>query len=192
MLEERERSMTATNSYPKINFKSLATSVDDTMYDYNSSTVDQIALKYLPKDMLHQHQLLQQQQQQQQQHHQQQREEFTTNKTVKFEGVYEWQSTNTKGGMINQNMASVNFSCNMSIASRKYLQKYSLVDDDKDLQRPGRTGLLKDQNGRQAAIADGCYSSDNKEDGSETLIGVYGKENRILDFERLRSLPKLK
>ena len=132
------------------------------MYDYTSSTVDQIASKYLPKEMLQQHQ--------------QQRE--VKNKTVKFEGVYEWQSSNHKDGVINQNMASVNFSCNMSLASRKYLQKYSLTSHDED-RLP-----LKDQNGRQA-VADGGDDKDGDRCGE-------GKENRILDFKKLRSLSKLK
>lgn len=143
------------SAFPKINYKSLGTSVDDTLYDYTSSTIDQIASKYVPREMLLQHQ--------------EQRE--VKNKTVKFEGVYEWQSSNHKDGVINQ--TSVNFSCNMSIASKKYLQKYSLALHDED-RLP-----LKDQNGRQA-VAD-------EEDG-----GREGKENRILDFKKLRSLPKLK
>jgi len=162
VFEQRQRSMSEITtssppSFPKINYKSFVTSVDDTLYDYTSSTIDQIASKYVPREMLLQHQ--------------EQRE--VKNKTVKFEGVYEWQSSNHKGGVINQNMASVNFSCNMSIASKKYLQKYSLALHDED-RLP-----LKDQNGRQAAA--------DEEDGARE-----GKENRILDFKKLRSLQKLK
>lgn len=147
----------SSSFFPKINYKSFVTSVDDTLYDYTSSTIDQIASKYVPREMLLQHQ--------------EQRE--VKNKTVKFEGVYEWKSSNHKDGVINQNISSVNFSCNMSIASKKYLQKYSLALNDED-RLP-----LKDQNGRQAAA--------DEEDG-----GREGKENRILDFKKLRTLQKLK
>ena len=72
------------SSFPKINYKSFVTSVDDTLYDYTSSTIDQIASKYVPREMLLQHQ--------------EQRE--VKNKTVKFEGVYEWKSSNHKDGVI--------------------------------------------------------------------------------------------
>lgn len=161
VLNQRRRSTSAITSpppaFPKINYKSFITSVDDTLYDYTSSTIDQIATKYVPREMLLQHQ---------EQHE-------VKNKTVKFEGIYEWQSSNQKDGVINQNMASVNFSCNMSIASKKYLQKYSLALHDED-RLP-----LKDQNGRQVVT--------DEEDGSRE-----GKENQILDFKKLRSLPKLK
>ena len=137
-------------------------SVDDTFYDYATSTIDKIASKYVSQEIYHQQQ------------------EVTKNKTVKFEGVYEWQQTSNRHGVTNKNMASVNFSCNMSIASKKYLQKYSLeAGNDGDKRKPFQEG-----NGRPAMVR----SRDSNQGDEENT----GKENNILDYKKLQSLPKLK
>ena len=135
-----------TPPHPKINYVSM--SVDDTFYDSSLSNVNDIAAKYLPRDML--------------------QYEYRNNKTVKFEGVYERQLT---GRAVGSNITSVNFSCNMSIASKKYLQKYDLVSNEE-------RAPLKEQN-----------RINDKKNKDETLDG---KENNILDFQKLRSLQKLK
>ena len=126
-------------------------SADDTFYDNSFSNINNIAAKYLPKDLL--------------------QYEYRNNKTVKFEGVYEWQSSGRAGGSNKQNMTSVNFSCNMSIASKKYLQKYDLVSADDRLP-------LKEQNRKRE-------KKTNEDDKA------VGKENKILDLQKLRSLKKL-
>ncbi|XP_066930576.1 SCL-interrupting locus protein homolog [Clytia hemisphaerica] len=157
---DRQRSMSAAiNSYPKINYTSMS-SVDDTFYDYATSTIDKIASKYVSQEIFHQQQ------------------EITKNKTVKFEGVYKWQTSN-RNGITNKNMASVNFSCNMSIASKKYLQKYSLEASDDDKRKPFQEG-----NGRPARIRSRDANQENEENN--------GKENKVLDYKKLQSLPKLK
>ena len=82
-------------------------------------------------------------------------------------------------------MTSVNFSCNMSMATRKYLEKYELTrkcsDDNRD-ERKRRP--LQDQN------------SDNPERGNQiprktSQNDKLEKEN-ILDLKKLRNLRKLK
>lgn len=137
---------------PRINYMSLA--VDETMCE--ESNFERIAAKYLPDEYV--------------------KNQMTEirNKTVKFEGVYQ-----VNAGK-NTNMASVNFSCNMSIASKKYLQRYELGGENGDkLVKP-----LAEINGRLAshgvkqAIDARIPESDSD------------KEN-ILDFKKLRNLPKL-
>lgn len=146
----RQRSMSAISPpYPKINYVSM--SVDDTFYDTSPANINEIAAKYLPDKMLNC--------------------EYTNNKTVKFQGVYEWQSRDRATGGSKHNMASVNFSCNMSIASKKYLQKYDLVSGNERIP-------LKEKNQR----------GEMKSQSDETLDG---KENKILDLKKLKSLQKL-
>jgi len=162
---ERQRSMSvaAPPTHPKINYVSMS-SVDDTFCDYNSSSINNIASKYVPKELL--------------QH------EVRNSKTVKFEGVYEWETYNRKtdDGLINTNTTSVNFSCNMSIASRKYLQKYSLAPREDEERAP-----LREQNGRRVVV-----ERNKKPDEYEEDRNGGGKENKILDIKKLRSLQKLK
>ena len=129
--------------------------VDETLC--GESSFDRIAAKYLPDE------------------YQQQLE--VRNKMVKFEGVYEL-STGTAGKM---NTASVNFSCNMSIASKKYLQRYELVDNEKGVVA---TQPLLEVNGRPP------LQSRQSSSGDSRSYSESDKEN-ILDFKKLRNLPKL-
>ena len=126
--------------------------VDET---YEESNFNRIAAKYLPDEYL-QNQLTE-----------------VRNKTVKFEGVYE---LSTPGR--NMNMASVNFSCNMSVASKKYLQRYELIDGEKIAMQPlvEVNGRVMQQHARHS-VDSRSYSDSDKEN--------------ILDFKKLRSLPKL-
>ena len=138
-------------------------SLDDSSgEDY--SAIDEIAAKYIPKE----------------QFLKLKKQSKVKNKSIKFEGVYEWKTP----GKTN-NMTSVNFSCNMSMATRKYLEKYELTrkcsDDDRD-ERKRRP--LQDQN------------SDNPERGNQiprknSQSEKLDKEN-ILDLKKLRNLRKLK
>ena len=155
-------SVAAPPSHPKINYVSMS-SVDDTFCDYTSS-INNIASKYVSKDLL--------------------QYEVRNSKTVKFEGVWESSNLKTGGGDVlgNKNTTSVNFSCNMSIASRKYLQKYSLAPREDEVRAP-----LKEQNGRQIDV-----ERNNKKDEYEEDRSSSGKENKILDIQKLRSLQKLK
>lgn len=128
-------------------------SVDDSIYGYSTINFDAIAEKYVPTEYLRKHQ-----------------SEFK-NKTVKFEGVYKWETPGRNG--VPKNMTSVNFSCNMSIATRKYLKKYELIGSEES----DDTLPLRDNNGRPAV--------------TRKSVQVEGKEN-ILDLKKLRNLPKLK
>ena len=155
--QQRARSLSTgvVPTYPKINYMSM--SVDETFNAYAHNSIDDIAAKYLPKEFVIE-------------------QKHTTMKTVKFEGVCEnmWQ-TPSRG----VNMRSVNFSCNMSIASKKYLQKYELVDYEESSVQP-----LSNVNRR----------SEDRKQGKHNLttrnIEECNKEN-ILDFKKIRSLPKL-
>jgi len=148
--EERSRSYSTSviPSYPQINYVSM--SADETLFDNSLININDIAAKYLPKE-----------------YH---IEERTTNKTVTFEGVYEWQ-TPTK-----HNMRNINFSCNMSIASKKYLQKYDLAETDVSMAQP-----LSHTNGR----------SEHQRNVTPKKNDFEKDKENILDFAKLRNLPKL-
>lgn len=138
-------------------------SVDDTIYDYSTTNIDSIAAKYLPTEYLSKHQ------------------SEIKNKTVKFEGVYKWETPGRLG--VAKNMTSVNFSCNMSIASRKYLKKYELIENEDSEEAPP----LRDHNGRKAVL----HTKKHLPFSSDQTDSFEGKEN-ILDLKKLRNLPKLK
>ena len=157
--------------HPKINYISMA--VDDTMYDYSGSNVDAIAAKYLPPEYIQKQGKV---------------AEETRNKTVKFEGVYAWETPNRYG--ITKNTASVNFSCNMSIATKKYLQKYELLSSQEHDNDDRDSMPLKEHNGRVTVVPLKQPITQQKlSPFSET--DRFEKEN-ILDLKKLRKLPKLK
>ncbi|XP_065681790.1 SCL-interrupting locus protein isoform X3 [Hydra vulgaris] len=85
------------------------------------------------------------------------------NKTVTFEGVVE------------SNTTSVNFSCNMSIASKRYLQRYQLNEEKND--------FINKPIVRPSVDA-------NETVNREIKKSHVGKEN-ILDMKKIRNLPKL-
>ncbi|XP_065644903.1 SCL-interrupting locus protein homolog isoform X9 [Hydra vulgaris] len=86
------------------------------------------------------------------------------NKTVTFEGVVE------------SNTTSVNFSCNMSIASKRYLQRYQLNDEKNG-------DFITKPIVRPSVDANETVSREIKKSRD-------GKEN-ILDMKKIRNLPKL-
>ena len=87
------------------------------------------------------------------------------NKTVTFEGVVE------------SNTTSVNFSCNMSIASKKYLQRYQLNEEE-------NIGLLNRPLNKPLIDTNEIVHKEQKK------ARCAGKEN-ILDMKKIRNLPKL-
>lgn len=141
-------------AYPRINYMSM--SVDETYNEDMFSNIDEIASKYVSNVF--------------------KEKNVVKNKTVKFGNVYEWQTLATAGSM-----TSVNISCNMSIASKKYLQKYDLVENKTNSTKQP----LGDVNGRfvKKKISKNITRTEHK-------TKLEDKEN-ILDFNKIRSLPKL-
>ena len=96
-------------------------------------------------------------------------------KSVKFEGIFE--ESHFSRPEDNRNLVSVNFSCNMSIATKQYMKKYKLLDDiacgDGKEKQPER----KVAEVRQQTVSD----EDNEQ--SETLT--------VLNLDKLKRLPKL-
>lgn len=155
-IDEHPRSLSKSvvPAYPRINYMSM--SVDETYNEDMFSNIDEIASKYVSNVF--------------------KEKNVVKNKTVKFGNVYEWQTLATAGSM-----TSVNISCNMSIASKKYLQKYDLVENKTNSTKQP----LGDVNGRfvKKKISKNITRTEHK-------TKLEDKEN-ILDFNKIRSLPKL-
>jgi hypothetical protein len=134
-------------AHPRLNYMSM--SIEDSIDDHNMKQIETIAAKYLPKDLRLERNV--------QEVHT--RAEGMRTRTVQFEGVKE--RAHSDAVIHVQNTMSVNISCNMSIASKKYLQRYQLVPSDQ-----------------------------NKETEDGTANEVFTPPN-ILDMKKLRSLPKL-
>jgi len=134
-------------AHPRLNYMSM--SIEDSIDEHNMKQIETIAAKYLPKDLRLERNV-------QEMHT---RTEEMRTRTVQFEGVKE--RAHSDAVIHVQNTMSVNISCNMSIASKKYLQRYQLVPSDQ-----------------------------NKETEDGTANEVFTPPN-ILDMKKLRSLPKL-
>ena len=123
---------------------------------------DEIALKYLTGNQLH---------------HIQYNVTHKT-KSVKFEGVLEGDSA-PRTPKVSMNFVSMNVSCNMSIATKRYMQKYNLLEGEA---RPRSQNtplqLAKSTMKRDAVKIKKSTDKDN--------------ENcNILDLNKLKRLPKL-
>jgi len=148
------------HAVPKINYVTMS-SLDDTICEYGANDIDDIASKYLSKDFMTQIK------------NNIPWSNEIRNKTVKFQGVYQ-RETNRQ-----MTTTSVNFSCNMSIASRKYLQKYDLNADQRTMEKT----IEKRVGPANIKTKEKIETQIRKND--------INKEN-ILDFKKLRTLSKLK
>ena len=153
-----KQSRDVVSYHPRINYVSLLGT--ETSDDANA-LADEIALKYLTSNQMHniQYNVTQK------------------TKSVKFEGVLHDESV-LRTPKISMNFLSMNVSCNMSIATKRYMQKYNLLENET---RPRRNipPLLK---------------KDTKIDDAVTANESSDKENErsnILDLNKLKKLPKL-
>ena len=153
--------------HPRINYISMF--ANDTSDDENL-LADEIAMKYLTSN---------------------QRNNIKYNvtqrtKSVKFEGVYDDVCRTPK---LSMNFVSMNLTCNMSVASKRYMERYNLIQHDK---LPVFTDASPEENDRQNAK----LKSNSK--GSKTNQRLRDREqmeqnspDKILDLDKLKCLPKL-
>ena len=145
--------------HPRINYESL---LGAEISDDANVIADEIALKYLTSQQIHniQYNVTQK------------------TKSVKFEGVLHDESV-FRTPKVSMNFVSMNVSCNMSIASRRYMQKYNLLDGDKGYQHQNIPACLK-QNRKIHDVRTVEESSDKE-----------NEHGNILDLNKLKGLPKL-
>ena len=183
-------------SVPRINYMSMA--VDETFVE-ESSNFNEIAAKYLPSSDFVQGEM--------------------TEKTFKIQRVFSHGAVPPSSRSVN--MTSINFSCNMSIATKTYLQRYELMDSGglakKQIQQhqlpqqPNQILKLKQQSSeiqhsQKQTIKKfaQCTPKQPLGDVNGRVLGRRGKhpsnlsrtssesdKENILDFKKLRSLPKL-
>ena len=155
--------------YPRINYVSI---VANDMTDDSNDVADAIATKYLTTKQLREIQYSV--------------TEHTT-KSVKFEGILKDLSVSPKR---NANLVSMNFSCNMSIATKRYMQRYDLLDNE--IENPHfdisdeikrKAGLMPRQ--EHVLVDDAVKINADKSRTRED------KSSNILDLEKLKCLPKL-
>lgn len=146
--------------YPRINYVSLL-GVDGG--DDANVLADEIALKYLTSNQM--------------QNVQYQVKQRT--KSVKFEGLLDRPVLQTP--KVSMNFVSMNVSCNMSVPTKHYLQKYDLLEGE--VRRPPAQRNTQ-PSFKKASSRRGLVLADEKE----------GKENdqgNVLDLMKLKGLPKL-
>ena len=143
--------------HPRINYVSMLN--DESFIGSSTSDTDMIAKKYLSRN------------------------QYTElvgglgiqrTKSVKFEGIFE--ESHFSRPEDNRNLVSVNFSCNMSIATKQYMKKYKLLDDI-----ACDDGKEKQSEGKVAEVKQTVSDEDNEQ--SETLT--------VLNLDKLKRLPKL-
>ena len=153
-----KQSRDVVNYHPRINYVSL---VGTETSDDAHALADEIALKYLTSNQMHNIQC----------------NITQKTKSVKFEGVLHDESI-LRTPKVSMNFLSMNVSCNMSIATRRYMQKYNLLENETRPRRNMPPLLNKDTKIDDAVTAD--ESSDKENEPSN-----------ILDLNKLKKLPKL-
>ena len=145
--------------HPRINYVSL---LGTEATDDATVLADEIALKYLTGNQIRnvQYNVTQKA------------------KSVKFEGILQDESA-FQTPKISMNFVSMNVSCNMSVATRRYMQKYNLLEGEKRSVGHNLSPRLR-KSTKMLDVA-------TVEEGSD-------KENEpgtILDLNKLKGLPKL-
>lgn len=125
----------------------------DTSDDANM-LADEIALKYLTGTQIHNARY------------------NVKQKTVTFEGVLDGPHT----PKVSMNFMSVNMSCNMSVATKRYMQKYNLLDKEMRT-HPSQSNMKKIAKKQGMLMAE----YDDKEN----------EQRNVLDLNKLKGLPKL-
>ena len=148
--------------HPRINYVSMLAT--DTTDDAND-VADAIAMKYLSTKQLRDVKCSVQEQR---------------TKTVKFEGVLENEFSTPKRGVSYVNM---NFSCNMSIATRKYMQRYNLLDAENE----GK----KDRHKKSKTLARNIREELHNKNNDDIEDKTDNVSSKILDLSKLKNLPKL-
>ena len=146
--------------HPRINYVSL---LGNETGDEANVLADEIAMKYLTSNQVRDVKL----------------NVTQKTKSVKFEGDV----AGTLAGMprINMNYVSVNVSCNMSIATKRYMQRYNLLESQPvtNLQLPKRNG----PSAKDAAVRSTSTKEEDKENNQQS--------GKILDLKKLKRLSKL-
>eukprot|EP00795_Rhopilema_esculentum_P016830 gene16830-8300_t len=150
--------------HPRINYVSL---LGNDTGDEANILADEIAMKYLTSNQVRDVKL----------------NVTQKTKSVKFEGDVAGALAGMPAGMprINMNYVSVNVSCNMSIATKRYMQRYNLLESQPvaNLQLPNRHG----PSAKDAAVRNTSTKQEDKENNKQ-----FGK---ILDLKKLKGLSKL-
>ena len=107
-------------------------------------------------------------------------------KSVKFEGIFGDVSRTPK---LSMNFVSMNLTCNMSVASKRYMERYNLLQHD-------QLSVFKEGSPEENDLQNAKLQNDSK--GSKTNQRRRDREqmeqnspDKILDLDKLKCLPKL-
>ena len=107
-------------------------------------------------------------------------------KSVKFEGIFDDSCRTPK---LSMNFVSMNLTCNMSVASKRYMERYHLLEHDQppvaEDTNPGVNDFL---NRKLKVDRNGSKKPRRRRNCEQT---EQNSPDKILDLDKLKCLPKL-